>query len=484
MPSRVQNLISRAPKTPLSGSRAATTIELGVANRHADPTNFADTLKRARRSDSEAEPLPKSSKVGSKATQSGKSERENEIDGSSTVESTDETEAAIDTEADFQPVDEDPEAESEGEASQAGGDEDAETESETNAATPDTTNVSVEQTMAVLPAVAPITATVDGAEASIDADNNAIAPGPSIQDIETTVTAQSATAEPSGVTDSGADAGHPAGLMLNAEGQSLESDGDAPADDLPGKQMMSVSANVKPAADAKDQPENAATDDSESGKRPVPTAAELETAPSPSNSGQELPANAEKASPDAIAVKALSALDHETKMEAASAPQPAVRTTAATPAVPPSPAPQPRLQQFAETNHDQIVTSLRTQALAKGGAMEIRLDPPELGALQVSVKMSDGVITASFQTSNDEATRLLSHSLGQLKHALEASGVTVDKLQVQQAPKNDHDGNASDGRNSQHQEDASARQEQQRKEMIKRLWAKLSGAADPLDLVA
>ena len=120
--------------------------------------------------------------------------------------------------------------------------------------------------------------------------------------------------------------------------------------------------------------------------------------------------------------------------------------------------------------------------------MEIRLDPPELGALQVSVKMQDGMVTASFQTSNDEATRLLSHSLGQLKHALESQGVTVDRLQVQQAPRDQNaanDGSNDGSRQQQRQEQyEDARQEQQRKELLRRMWDRLAGGSDPLDLVA
>ncbi|MBA2433779.1 MAG: flagellar hook-length control protein FliK, partial [Chthoniobacterales bacterium] len=165
------------------------------------------------------------------------------------------------------------------------------------------------------------------------------------------------------------------------------------------------------------------------------------------------------------------------------APAPVATATSHTAPLPATPQAQITVPDFAETNHDKIVTILRSSAFDKGGTMEIRLDPPELGALQVSVKMQDGVMTASFQTSNDEATRLLSHSLGQLKHVLESAGVTVDKLQVQQSPKNDND-TAGDGRHHSERDDSSARQEQQRKEMIKRMWRKLSGVSDPLDLVA
>lgn len=146
-------------------------------------------------------------------------------------------------------------------------------------------------------------------------------------------------------------------------------------------------------------------------------------------------------------------------------------------------APVPPEQQFAEANHASIVTSVRSQLLPNGGTMQIRLDPPELGALQVSVQMRDGMMTASFQTSNDDATKLLSHSLNQLKTALESQGVIVDKIHVQQAPREQTAGNSEDQQRQQQQDDASGRQEQQRKEMLRRMWQRLSKGRDPLDLL-
>jgi flagellar hook-length control protein FliK len=150
-----------------------------------------------------------------------------------------------------------------------------------------------------------------------------------------------------------------------------------------------------------------------------------------------------------------------------------------------APPPPPEVQ-FAQVNHDRVVTGVRAQLLPQGGAMQIRLDPPELGALQVMVEMRDGTMQATFQTSNDEATRLLSHSLNQLKHVLESQGVSVERLQVQQAPKNEHS-NAGEEQKQQQQggsDEHAARQEQQRKELLRRMWRKVSGGGDPLDLVA
>jgi flagellar hook-length control protein FliK len=147
---------------------------------------------------------------------------------------------------------------------------------------------------------------------------------------------------------------------------------------------------------------------------------------------------------------------------------------------------------FAATNHPPIVMGVHGQLLPDGGTMNIRLAPPELGDLQVSVQVTAGAVAASFQTSNDQATRLLSHSLGQLKSALENAGVSVARLQVSQMPPTTsrQDANANGGgkgnpsRDDQTQPDGQAgARDQQRRELLRRMWKKVSGG-DDLDLVA
>jgi len=131
-----------------------------------------------------------------------------------------------------------------------------------------------------------------------------------------------------------------------------------------------------------------------------------------------------------------------------------------------------------------------------GGTMQIRLDPANLGTVQVTVRVKDGSVSASFETSNDDATKLLSHSLGQLKAALEQTGITDDRMHVQQAPKSstaDSSGGGKSGTGGGDGGDASsaaddpqgrARQDQQRRELMQKMWQRLSGGSDPLDLVA
>jgi flagellar hook-length control protein FliK len=162
--------------------------------------------------------------------------------------------------------------------------------------------------------------------------------------------------------------------------------------------------------------------------------------------------------------------------------------TAAAPASVAASAPAPAPENPSATNVASIVKGISGQLLPSGGTMQIRLDPPELGALQVTVKVQEGVISASFETSNDEATKMLSHSLGQLKQALELQGISVDRLHVQRAPRSEDSGGKStqqDGGKRQDLADQRSNQrDEQRREIMRRMWRKISGGRDPLDLVA
>lgn len=167
---------------------------------------------------------------------------------------------------------------------------------------------------------------------------------------------------------------------------------------------------------------------------------------------------------------------------------PVAKTTAPAPTAQPQPAPQPPVRpdaEFAANNHDRLVSSVRTQLLPNGGTMTLRLDPVDLGTVEVTVRMVDGAMTASFATSNDQATRLLSHSLGQLKAALETQGVSVEKLHVEQSSRDQQSSNDdSQRRESQQQQQDAARREQERRELLNRMWRRLRLGSDPLDMVA
>jgi flagellar hook-length control protein FliK len=148
---------------------------------------------------------------------------------------------------------------------------------------------------------------------------------------------------------------------------------------------------------------------------------------------------------------------------------------------------QSPVAQFAEANQPSIVSTIHGSLLPNGGTMNITLNPPDLGAMQITVRMESGVMSASFQTSNDQATRLLTHTLGQLKDALETQGVSVGRLHVQQSSNSENPsgkGNDSESGGQQSSDGRSAQQEQQRRETLRRMWRRIRGDNDPLDLVA
>lgn len=166
--------------------------------------------------------------------------------------------------------------------------------------------------------------------------------------------------------------------------------------------------------------------------------------------------------------------------------EPATSVTAKT-ATGPANSPASQQAQFTEVNHPTIVSEIQGKMLPDGGAMSLRLNPPELGAMHVRVEVHNGVISASFSAEREQTAKLLSHSLGDLKSSLESQGMTVEKLHVAQAPKdsssNQSQSNGQGHTQSQQKADADGK-EQQRREMLQRMWKKLMKGQDPLDLMA
>ena len=151
--------------------------------------------------------------------------------------------------------------------------------------------------------------------------------------------------------------------------------------------------------------------------------------------------------------------------------------------VPQVAAPYTDAERFSGANATSIVSGVRSQMLSGGGKMTLRLDPPELGAVQVSVVMKDGLASVAFSTDNAESARLISSTLSQLRESLSAAGLSVDRLSVQQAPKaeassRDSDAGNPESRSSSQQyqsnEDGS-RRDQQRRDLLERMWRRAAG---------
>jgi flagellar hook-length control protein FliK len=73
---------------------------------------------------------------------------------------------------------------------------------------------------------------------------------------------------------------------------------------------------------------------------------------------------------------------------------------------------------------------------ANGQQMQLHLNPPELGALQVDVSMRDGVLSARIEAQTSTAQQILTDNISQLKDSLTQQGVSFDRIDVHLAGSN------------------------------------------------
>ncbi|HLJ11074.1 MAG TPA: flagellar hook-length control protein FliK [Planctomycetaceae bacterium] len=68
-----------------------------------------------------------------------------------------------------------------------------------------------------------------------------------------------------------------------------------------------------------------------------------------------------------------------------------------------------------------------------GQQMQLLLNPPDLGSLQVNVTMHDGVLSARLETQTPATQQILVDNLSQLKDSLNQQGVAFDRIDVRLA---------------------------------------------------
>lgn len=97
-------------------------------------------------------------------------------------------------------------------------------------------------------------------------------------------------------------------------------------------------------------------------------------------------------------------------------------------------APQPQATAEEKPTTPLVGRGLAALANQKGGALQIRLDPPSLGDLRIAMTVVNGKVSAELTTSTGQAHALLSADLTALRQALEAQGLSVERLSIQHAP--------------------------------------------------
>ena len=113
---------------------------------------------------------------------------------------------------------------------------------------------------------------------------------------------------------------------------------------------------------------------------------------------------------------------------------PSVRSdqqVAATNDVAPAPAPPPDSN---EANISRVIRGMRGVIHQNGGAVTLRLSPPEMGIVRVEMQIHQGTVNAQLHTEQEGARALLTQQLGQLRQSLEAHGLQVDRLSVATLP--------------------------------------------------
>ena len=94
--------------------------------------------------------------------------------------------------------------------------------------------------------------------------------------------------------------------------------------------------------------------------------------------------------------------------------------------------PQGRGVDDGEFSH-RIIRGLSAMINQRGGVMNMRLHPPELGQLRVQMSIIQGTVNAQFTVMSEHAQTVLDRNLMVLRSALQSHGLTVEKLGVQLA---------------------------------------------------
>ncbi|MFO1062329.1 MAG: flagellar hook-length control protein FliK [Pirellulales bacterium] len=97
----------------------------------------------------------------------------------------------------------------------------------------------------------------------------------------------------------------------------------------------------------------------------------------------------------------------------------------------------PGLSQMERVRLVQRVARSFNRLGADGGQVTLRLHPPELGVLNVTVKIEGNTLSAKLQTESTAAQQALLENLPQLKDKLAEQGVEVTRFQVEVSPQRD-----------------------------------------------
>ncbi len=88
--------------------------------------------------------------------------------------------------------------------------------------------------------------------------------------------------------------------------------------------------------------------------------------------------------------------------------------------------------EFAKTMTGMVIQKFNLTTLNGVSEAKLMLFPEHLGQVDVRITMQNGILTATFQTDTVMAKDMLESQMAQLRAALQAQGLNVDKLEVSQ----------------------------------------------------
>ncbi len=109
------------------------------------------------------------------------------------------------------------------------------------------------------------------------------------------------------------------------------------------------------------------------------------------------------------------------------------------------PSPQSNGEEAESAAPKLVARGLAALASQKGGSMQMRLDPPSLGDLRIQMTVVNGAVSAELRPSSAQAHALLAADLASLRQALEAQGLSVERLSVQAPTHQGQGGSAQTG---------------------------------------
>lgn len=85
-------------------------------------------------------------------------------------------------------------------------------------------------------------------------------------------------------------------------------------------------------------------------------------------------------------------------------------------------------------NIERVAELVRANVGTKNSSITIRLDPPELGRIQLDARLRDDVLSIHVQAETAAARDLLLSRVDDLRHALTRQGITIDRFDIDPRP--------------------------------------------------